>query len=134
MTLSPQGIAHVCKAGQLELTCTITMNQVLDWNITVPGNATNIRRFVSTSSVSTEIQINSTRFIFSRTSDLDADPLVSTLLISSLGDGLNGTEVNCVVGDTMLSTVVNIITNKHLTCKFTIRMITPNSQKCAYLA
>ena len=43
MTLSPQGIAYVCEADQLELTCTITMNQVLDWNIAIPGNATNIR-------------------------------------------------------------------------------------------
>lgn len=114
--LSPQGIAHVCKGDQLEFTCVTTMNRVLDWIIIIPGNATNnVRRSVSTSSVSTEIPLNSTRFIFSRTSELNADPLVSTLLISSVGDGLNGTEVQCVVGVIMSSTVVNIITDKNFT-------------------
>ena len=113
--LSPQGIAHVCKGDQLELTCTTTMNTVLDWIIAIPGNATNLRRSVSTSSVLTVIPLNSARLIFSRTSEVNSDPLVSTLLISTVGDGLNGTEVDCMVGVTTLSTVVNIISDKNLT-------------------
>ena len=112
--LSPQGIAHVCKGDQLELTCT-TMNRVLDWDISIPGNAMIPRRSVSTSSISTEIPLNSTRLIFSRVSKINAAPLVSTLLISTVSDDLNGTKVECIVGST-LSTVVNvIISGKNLT-------------------
>ena len=114
--LSPQGIAHVCEGDQLELTCTTTMNTVLDWIIVIPGNARNLRRSVSTSSILTEIPLNSTRLIFSRISEVNTYPLVSTLLISSASNDLNGTEVDCMVGGTTLSTVVNIISdNKSLT-------------------
>lgn len=115
LMLSPQGIAHVCEGDQLELTCTTTMNTVLDWIIVIPGNARNLRRSVSTGSISTEIPLNSTRLIFSRISEVNADPLISTLLISSVSNDLNGTEVDCMVGGTTLSTVVNIISDKSLT-------------------
>ena len=41
--LSPRGIAHVCKEDQLELTCTTTMNTILDWIIAIPGNVKSLR-------------------------------------------------------------------------------------------
>ena len=113
--LSPEGMVHVCKGDQLELTCTTTMNGVLDWIIVIPGNAMNLRRSVSTSSALTIIPLNSTRLIFSRTSEVNAAPLVSKLLISTVSNDLNGTEVECIAGGTTLSTVVYIIIGKNLT-------------------
>ena len=114
VSLSPQGIAHVCNRDQLELVCMTTSSSVLDWIISIPGNTT-IRRSLSTMSHLTQREINSTTIItFSRISNENTVPLVSRLLISSVSIGLNGTEVNCVVGDATLSTVVNIINGKDL--------------------
>ena len=48
------------------------------------------------SGVPPPLTVNSTRFTYSRLSARDRLPLISRMLISSVSEGLNGVEVNCI--------------------------------------
>ncbi|MCG8626226.1 MAG: hypothetical protein MJE68_30040 [Proteobacteria bacterium] len=100
VVISPPGVASVCSGGQLELTCTVP-GTLLEWSFfLVPERETMARRFFRTlhsGSVpaTSDLEVNSITFTFSRISADGNQPLVSRLLIAPVNDGLNGTEVNC---------------------------------------
>ena len=116
MIISPPGIAPVCRGDQLELTCTVT-GSFLEWSFSlIPEGETTARRYarvLHTTSIpaTSQLVVNSITFTFSRTSAVNSLQLTSMLLIKSVNDGLNGTEVNCADVETSetVSTFVNIL-------------------------
>ena len=100
VVISPE-VVSVCSGGsQLELTCTVA-GTFLEWSFfLVPEGETMARNFfrsLHSGSVpaTSDLEVNSIMFTFSRISAEDRQPLVSRLLITPVSDGLNGTEVNC---------------------------------------
>ena len=116
VTISPSGVATVCRGGQLELNCSIPDNggfALLVWSVTLVAENP-VNQAISSSSPSDQIilaVINSTNLTFSRISSQNSLPLVSRLLISAVSDHLNGTKVKCVnslTSETSSVTVINI--------------------------
>ena len=91
--ISPSPRATVCQAGDnLEVRCNST-DSTLKWRLTLIGMSDPIQE-ISISSTTIAIHravINSSRVTVLRTSDRGAVPLISTLVISSVNESLNGT-------------------------------------------
>ena len=109
MEISPSGVAPVCQAGdQLELTCSVT-GVFLRWDFTVAGAqmpfGTAPVSAGGSSGVPPPVLVNSTRFTFSR---LSTQPLRSTMTVSTISEGLNGVQVNCVDIETSESAFTTI--------------------------
>ena len=122
VTISPSPRAAICNVGEeLEVICNTTEN-FLTWSLTFIDPIT--RTLSSTIQNPEVVVINYTVFTFSRISRLGSIPLVSNLVISSVGQGLNGTRIACMeVGGsaTMATTTVHIIgdggfNNQYLYC------------------
>ena len=106
--------------GELSLTCIINASFV-QWNITIPHynqGPTSITYLFSTNRVTNIAEtftINETDLGISKTSDRGALPLVSTLSITNVSIGLNGTLIQCMEVDgtmdptlKLFSTTINI--------------------------
>ena len=122
--ISPPRIAPVCSGDTLNLTCTTT-GRFLEWSFTlIPENETTPMRY--TRSLQTygpkhlqifEQVIASTMFIYSRNSAENSLPLMSTLSVSPVSDGLNGTVVNCTdvtTSDTVSTIIIIVVLNEEL--------------------
>ena len=99
----------MCQAGdQLELTCSVT-GIFLRWEFSVHGTqmpfGTAIVSAGGPSGVPPPVVVNSTRFTFSR---LSTQPLTSTMTVSTISEGLNGVQVNCVDIETSESATTTI--------------------------
>ena len=99
LVLSPSETLLVCGVGErAEVTCTTT-EQVLRWQITVPGENgrtdTRHQSYDSLSQSTTPLEINSSMITFTRTSVQRRLPLTSRLEIDHVSAGLNGTVINC---------------------------------------
>ena len=99
MEISPSAVAPVCQAGdQLELTCSVA-GVFLRWEFTVileNGRSSTFMPVVTAggdSGVPPPRIANLTNFIFSR---LSTQSLTSTMTISSVSEGLNGVQMNCM--------------------------------------
>ena len=106
MTLSPsrEFKALVCGVGeQHELMCNTT-ETFLRWTITLPkdieidGTRTFSRSLAHSTLTSRTLplMVNSTTIHFTRTSSQQDLPLISTLLIDHVTEGLNGTVISCI--------------------------------------
>ena len=97
--LLPSGQAPVCHGEQLQLTCNTT-EIYLKWSYSLyneQGLLINYTRKISSLDISqqhSQIVVNSTLFDFIRISDRGL-PLISTLTINSVGNGLNGVDIGC---------------------------------------
>ena len=110
MTISPSPRAAVCRVGDhLEVTCSVN-NSILSWEFVIRGISDRIERSVtSTQQIQEIVNMHSTVFLFSRTSELGALPLESTLEISSVSQSLNGSTITCLESpSTMVTTTVYI--------------------------
>jgi hypothetical protein len=95
-------VASVCRVGNsLELTCTASV-QFIRWSILQVNDQGTLEEVVNAAKINSrdanqmsQIELNSTTFIFTRTSAQGASSLVSTLSIDSVNIGLNGTVVRC---------------------------------------
>ena len=102
MTLSPMIVALVCHIGDpLQLTCTASA-EFIRWSIlqvndqgTLEEPTTSVQINSRDDNQVAERVVNSSTFVFTRTSAEGASPLVSILSIDSVSIGLNGTVVNC---------------------------------------
>ena len=96
ISISPSPRAAVCNVGnELEISCDTTGN-FTTWNVKlITGNR--ITRTLSTATRNSEVvMINSTTFTFSRTSELGSTGLMSKLVISSVRQCLNETNITCM--------------------------------------
>ena len=118
VTISPSGTALVCDGDQLELTCHIT-GRVLEWDINVlleDDRFKSVLDSVSPILPSHTVTVNATiKFIFTRISPPNSQPLTSRLVINWADSGIiNGTIVNCV--DRQIrnssSTIINVIADQ----------------------
>ena len=124
-------VAPVCRVGDpLQLTCTPTASiNFLEWNLRVVndhGMVEEINAFSNSKDTTqqvTQITINSTTFIFMRSSAQNKS-LVSTLFINSTSIGLNGTVVHC-------SDAGNSMSRNQTLASTTIRIIDVNNSKFA---
>ena len=97
--LLPHEQASVCHGEQLQLTCNTT-EVYLTWSYSLyneQGLLINYTRKISSLDMSrqySQIVVNSTLFDFVRISDQGL-PLISTLMISSVVNGLNGVAIGC---------------------------------------
>ena len=97
--LLPPGQAPVCHSKQLQLTCHTT-EIYLKWSYSLyneQGLLINYTRKISSLDISqqhSQIVVNSTLFDFVRISDRGL-PLISTLTINSVENGLNGVDIGC---------------------------------------
>ena len=114
--LSPSPKAFVCNAGdRLEVMCN-SMESSLQWRLTLMGMTDPIQD-ISVSSTSVAVirsMINSSIVATSRTSERGVVPLISTLVVSSVSDVLNGTlNITCMDfgGKFMATTTVYIAGN-----------------------
>ena len=111
ITLSPSGVAPVCSGDQLELTCTTTAEDLLQWRFSViRGNETTAieitRTIRSTGRNLSHLEVNSIMFNFSRTTSYGSVPVISTLLIGPVSNSLNGTVINCVTSEVSSTTII----------------------------
>ena len=98
--ISPSPRATVCQAGDnLEVRCNSTDSALIQWRLTLIGMSDPIRE-ISISSTTIAIQravVNSSRITVLRLSERGAVPLISTLVISSVNESLNGTlNITCM--------------------------------------
>ena len=129
--ISPSEVAPVCQAGdQSELTCSVT-GIFLRWEFSVPGAQMPFTALVSAggpSGVPPPIPVNSTIFTFSR---LSTQPLTSTMTISSVSEGLNGIQVNCVdieSSESAATTIRIIADGGRKFCSFVLKSNSPRSE------
>ena len=118
VTLSPMMVAPVCHVGDpLQLTCTASV-EFISWSFTVvneQGRAEEVTMFITAGAPSNQsmpIVVNSTAFMLLRISAQTATPLISTLSISSVSIGLNGTVMSCMDPENSMiltSTTIQII-------------------------
>ena len=107
MKISPFPRATVCRVGdQLEVTCRGTVNEsVLDWEfVSTEANDRIDSTVSSTQQVQELVPSHSTVFIFSRASERGTLPLVSTLVIGSVGLPLNGSTITCMGSPSAVAT------------------------------
>ena len=119
LSISSTDVVSVCLGGQLSLACTINTS-FIQWNINIPHYPALITYLFSTNRVTNipeTFTINETDFEILKTSNRGAVPLVSTLSITNVSVGLDGTLIQCMeVDGTMdptlevFSTVINIST------------------------
>ena len=123
LTLSPMSVlvAPVCRVGDpLQLTCTAAARSIR-WRIfqvnelgTLGEVINSVIIDISDANQVKQKEVNSATFAFTRSSNEDTLPLISTLSIDSVSIGLNGTVVNCAdVSNPMTSasstiTIVNV--------------------------
>ena len=97
--LLPHEQASVCHGEQLQLTCSTT-EIYLKWSYSLyneQGLLINYTRKLSSLDISqqhSQIIVNSTLFDFARISHQGL-PLISTLMINSVVNGLNGVDIGC---------------------------------------
>ena len=121
ISISPSGVAPACSGDQLELTCT-TPGSFAEWSFfVIPEGETTARRFARVlhtgyARATSDIEVNSITFTFSRISDEGSLPLILRLIIDPVSDGLNGTEVNCtdVLTSNSTSTRIKVINESSL--------------------
>ena len=120
VSISPSGIALACDEDQLELICHIT-GRALEWDINVLLEDDSFKYVLDSVSPilpsHTVIVINTTiKFVFTRISPPNSQPLTSRLVISQADSGIiNGTVVSCVDRETRTnssSTIINVITDQ----------------------
>ena len=119
VTISPSGIALACDGDQLELICHTT-GRALEWNINVLLKDDRFKSVLDSVSPilpsHTITVINTTiKFVFTRISPPNSQPLTSRLVISQADSGIiNGTVVSCVDRETRTnsSTVINVINDQ----------------------
>ena len=120
--ISPPGVVPACNGDQIELTCTVTSQGLLEWRFTLtPENATSPRPVslaISRTAIENRfnLSIDSNTFTFLRVSSQNSSPLESRLLINPVTNSLNGTEVSCIAVETSESatTIIFTITNGYL--------------------
>ena len=116
VTVSPPQMASVCRGHQLEILCT-TPGNFLEWSfLLIPDGGTVARRYFRSLHsdlvpATSDLEVNSITFTFSRISAEGSLPVTSRLLINPVNDELNGTLVNCtdVITSETKSTSVLII-------------------------
>ena len=120
VSLSPMTVAPVCRVGDpLQITCTASV-EFIKWSIlqtNEQGTLVEVFNSVQINSRDANYQIsqrsvNSSSFIFMRSSSQFSSPLISTLSINSVSISLNETVVRCSeVGGSMTSasTTIHII-------------------------
>ena len=114
MIISPSPRAAVCRVGDtLEVTCrTATPRALLTWNLTMVGVPNSVIQTLSTTTLNQDIivPLNASTLIFSRVSDLEASPLISTLVVPAVFQDLNATRITCLERSTasMATTTVYI--------------------------
>ena len=114
VVISPTEVVSVCSGGQLELTCTVP-GTFLEWSffLVTEGEtaARRLFRILHSGSATSDLEVNSITFTFSRISADGSLPVMSRLLIAPVSDGLNGTEVNCtdIVASNTSSTRIKVI-------------------------
>ena len=85
----------MCNVGdELEVTCN-TNRGFLTWNVIFTAGDKITRTLSSTIRNPERVEVNSTAFTFSRTSELGNTDLISRLAISSVSQSLNGTKIVC---------------------------------------
>jgi hypothetical protein len=92
LSLSPR--AYVCNSGdRLEVTCnTVTTESALQWSLSLKEMSDPIDLSISSTSVAIpRAMINISRITIARISGRGETPLISTLEISPVTEGLNGT-------------------------------------------
>ena len=102
MMLAPTGTIHeICVGKSLEFMCNIT-GMLLEWNFPIVSEAQVLRLYMRaiTAEGAAEAQTfqlldNATTYSFTRTS-AEGSPVSSTLLISTVGNSHNGTEITCL--------------------------------------
>ena len=113
--LSPSNVALVCPEQQLSLTCRTNQSSALRWTVILPrGNGTHQRNVFNIGdgniqALPLEIAGRTITLNFSRQS---ANPLNSALSIDSTHTSLNGTRINCSIGDSSTTTVIYVIDSK----------------------
>ena len=119
-------VAPVCRVGDpLNLTCTASV-EFLGWSISVvndrgiPEEITAFSNSIDESQQLTQRIINSTTFIFMRTSAQGAAPLISTLSIDSVSIGLNGIVVHCMEVE---GSMISASTSVQIKSEFTLSII-----------
>ena len=115
--ISPPEVAPACNGEQIELTCTVTSQGLLEWRFTLtPENATSPRPVsqaisqTAADNQSFSFSVDSNLFTFLRVSAQNSSPLESRLLINPVTNSLNGTEVSCVAVETSESATTTIFT------------------------
>ena len=102
-------MVSVCPSGQLNLTCNTTEQQ-LTWSITVSHRPGDERRLILAgggADSALPLTVSQTMFQFLRTS---VSPLISIMVIDNVNTILNGTRVECLYGDGVMSTdIINVI-------------------------
>ena len=99
--ISPSPEAPVCQAGdQLELTCSLS-GTFLRWQFTAVRESGVPETYVRTVSSGGTTGVVSSPFIINSTIEitfvrLSTQPLTSRMTISSVSEGLNGVQVNCI--------------------------------------
>ena len=109
--ISPSPRAVVCRVGDhLEMTCSVN-NSILSWKFVLGGTNDRLERSVtSTQQIKEIVNMHSTVFLFSRTSEFGSLPLESTLEITSVGQSLNGSTITCLESpSTMATTTIHIV-------------------------
>ena len=109
--ISPSPRAIVCRVGdRLEVVCNIT-ETILSWNVMFVGTNDRIERTVtSTQLVQEVVTINSSVFLFSRTSERGIRlPLMSTLVIGSVSSSLNGSNITCMESSSTLASMTTTV-------------------------
>lgn len=131
VTLSPSGDSLVCSGDQLNLTCSLTGSNLLEWTFAPdtifmrPGLYRAIDADVPKFSDDFAV-IGSSRFTFSKSSARGNLPLVSTLLIDPVTNDLNGIMINCTDVSSMESaTSIVYVVNRHsgMLCWTTVTII-----------
>ena len=116
LVISPSEVAKVCRGHQLDFMCTIN-GSFLQWSFSlIPENGAAVKRhtYVLTSLSSSNqyhLQVNSTKFTFSRVSAQNTVLLVSKLAVNTTSDGLNGSAVTCldVQASESMATIIQIM-------------------------
>ena len=115
--------ADVCHVGDtLEVTCNLTNSSesVLQWSLnfaTEIGMTPRLSSTISSTNQNARTEIlDSMIFTFSRSSELNALPLTSTLVVRLVQNSLNGTRISCTEGlggvtETSANTTVCIVGN-----------------------
>jgi hypothetical protein len=116
LTLSPKSVAPVCHVGDpLLVTCTASV-EFIKWSILQVNDQGTLEEATTSVQINSrddnqvvQRAMNSSTFLFTRTSPQLASPLVSILLVDSVSVDLNGTVVNCSdVANPMTSTSTTI--------------------------
>ena len=120
--LLPLEQASVCHGEQIQLTCNTT-EIYLKWSYSLyneQGLLINYTRKISSLDISqqhSQIVVNSTLFDFIRISDQGL-PLISTLMINSVVNGLNGVDIGCTgltqdFGTAVATTTLSVINESY---------------------